>query len=91
MALSFFPLYSNELATIVAARHGYCDTKRIPIDIALPDLAKAKRNKRILPDTATLPVLLGITLGTTRLKPAARTERHRTQPRQNPVFSQSSR
>jgi HlyD family secretion protein len=43
------------------------------MDIARPDAAKARRRRRLLYSAAGLGVLLAITLGLTRLKPAAPT------------------
>jgi len=43
------------------------------MDIARPDAAKARRRRRLLYSAASLGVLLTITLGLTRLKPAAPT------------------
>ena len=43
------------------------------MDIARPDVARARRRRRLLYSAASLAVLIAITLGLTRLKPAAPT------------------
>ena len=43
------------------------------MDIARPDVARARRRRRLLYSAGSLAVLIAVTLGLTRLKPAAPT------------------